>query len=382
MPCTLLLVHPNSSHSEEYASAWSGVCVFGGAGRGGRDAECGAGIAIIADVDKLGHLHVGRRHTMVKLLTAIMILCLSLVSAVKVMAVDKLAPVPYALTRFDGSEIHYYLDRRGSTKPHPVLILIQGSDCNSVLNNPRIPLIAEVAPSAAVLLVEKYAITPDLPFNRDISRTDCPAAYRQNNVPEQRVMDYERVVAELRHSAASWWNREIFIIGGSEGAEIALEVAAITPETSRLIVFGFGSRHFQDDVLQSIRYDSKMAALDESATEEQIAKMQEVFKAALSDRSSNEIISGYSHAYWASMLSMDQLAMFRAVNIPVLAIQGADDHNVSVEGARALMSQLKMRGRTNLEYKEYPGLDHAFADREGASHWDRVIDDMSMWLSR
>lgn len=311
---------------------------------------------------------------------AIVYLPLLLLST-QVMALDKLTPVPYTLTRFDGSEIRYYLDRRGSTRSQPLLMLIQGSDCNSIVNNPRISMIAEVAPSAAVLLVEKYAITPDLPFNRDIARADCPTAYRKNNVPEQRVMDYARVVSELRTLAAPWWNRKIIIVGGSEGAEIALELAAIIPETDRVIIFGFGSRHFEDDVLQSIRYDMKEAWLDDNATQEQVANYQEIFKAALADRSSNEIVSGYSHAYWASMLSMDQLVMFRAINVPVLAIQGADDHNVSIEGSRALMSQLHALGSSNVEYREYPGLDHAFADKQGSSHWDRVIDDMSMWLS-
>ena len=320
-------------------------------------------------------------HRIRYLLAPIAIACLPLLAA-EVPAAVKLAPAPFTLTRFDGSEIRYYLDRRGSTKTQPILMLIQGSDCNSVVNNPRIPLIAEVMPSAAVLLVEKYAITPDLPFNREIARADCPATYRQNNVPEQRVMDYARVIAELRTSASSWWNREIIIVGGSEGAEIALEVAAITPEANRLIVFGFGSRHFEDDVLQSIRHDMEKAGLDDSAMQQQVANFQDIFKAALSDRSSNEIVSGFSHAYWASMLSMDQLAMFRAIHAPVLAIQGTEDHNVSTEGARALMSQLHALGSSNVEYREYPGLDHAFTDREGATHWDRVIHDMSIWLSQ
>jgi dipeptidyl aminopeptidase/acylaminoacyl peptidase len=74
--------------------------------------------------------------------------------------------------------------------------------------------------------------------------------------------------------------------------------------------------------------------------------------------------------------------MLRAIIVPVLAIQGADDHNVSIEGSRALMSQLHALGGSNVQYREYPGLDHAFADKQGASHWDRVIDDMSMWLSK
>jgi pimeloyl-ACP methyl ester carboxylesterase len=313
-------------------------------------------------------------------LARILVCCLAWLLSAPVRAIDKLSPTPYTLTRFDGSEIHYYLDRRGSSRSQTLLVLIQGSDCNSILNNPRIPEIAEVAPTAAVLLVEKYAITPDLPFNRDIARADCPGTYLNNNVPEQRVMDYARIVAALRTSAVPWWNRKIIIVGGSEGAQIAEEVAAIIPETARLIIFGIGGRHFEDDVLQSVRYDMNKAGLDDKATQEQIANFQQMFKAALSDRSANEIASGYSHAYWASMLRMDQLAMLRAVSVPVLALEGGADHNASTEGARDLIGQLRVLGSANIDYREYPGLDHAFTDDAGTSHWGSVIHDMKIWL--
>jgi pimeloyl-ACP methyl ester carboxylesterase len=297
-------------------------------------------------------------------------------------AIDKLGLRQYTLTRFDGSDIHYYLGRRGITKPQSLLVIIQGSDCNSVMNNPRIKEIAAVAPAAAVLLVEKYALTADLPFSKETARSDCPDTYMRNNVPEQRVMDYARIVAALRISAASWWNRKLIIVGGSEGAQIAEQVAAIVPETDCLIVFGFGGRHFEDDVLQSIRDEMKEAGLDDKATAEKVVAMQEMFKAALKDRSPDEIASGYSHAWWASMLRMDQSAMLRAVSVPVLAIQGGRDHNVSIAGARALMSPFRAGGKGNVEYIEYPGLDHAFTDADGTSHWDRVIHDISVWLNQ
>jgi pimeloyl-ACP methyl ester carboxylesterase len=316
-----------------------------------------------------------------KRLTQLLVSVCLLLSA-RAMAIDKLGLRQYTLTRFDGSDIRYYLGRRGITKPQSLLVIMQGSDCNSVVNNPRIKEIAAVAPTAAVLLVEKYAITANLPFSKETARSDCPDTYLKNNVPEQRVMDYARIVAALRISAASWWNRKLIIVGGSEGAQIAEQVSAIIPETDCLIVFGFGGRHFEDDVLQSVRDEMKEAGLDDKATEEKVVGMQTMFKAALNDRSPNEIASGYSHAWWASMLSMDQSAMLRAVTVPVLAIQGGRDHNVSIAGARALMSPFRAGGKGNVEYIEYPGLDHAFTDADGTSHWDRVIHDISVWLNQ
>jgi acetyl esterase/lipase len=46
------------------------------------------------------------------------------------------------------------------------------------------------------------------------------------------------------------------------------------------------------------------------------------------------------------------------------------------------MSPFRAGGRGNVEYIEYPGLDHAFTDADGTSHWDRVIRDISVWLNR
>src|ERR1700722_10602718 len=200
----------------------------------------------------------------------------------------------YTLPRFDGSDIHYYLERRSSARMEPIVVVMQGSDCNSVANNPRIREIADAAPGAAVLLLEKYGITDALPLSKAIDRSDCPEAYLKNDLPQQRVMDYVQVVAALRHSASGWWNRRLIVIGGSEGAGIAEQVAAVVPETERLIIFGFGGRRFEDDVLHSVQVNMDEAGLDEGARQEQLAKMKSMFQAALADRSPNVIVSGHS----------------------------------------------------------------------------------------
>jgi len=289
---------------------------------------------------------------------------------------------PHTLARFDGSDIHYYLEKRPGAHRQPIVVVMQGSDCNSVVNNPRIREIADVAPAAAVLLVEKYGITDALPLSKLVERSDCPDAYLKNNRPEQRVIDYAQVVAALRRSASSWWNRRLIIIGGSEGSVIAEQVATIVPETERLIIFGFGARRFEDDVLHSVQQSMEEEGLDADARQEQIAKMQSMFKTALADRSPNDIVSGYSHAWWASMLSIDQLAALSQVAVPVLALQGSNDEEVSVEGARALISQLRSLGigKSNIQYVEYAGLNHGFRDKSGTSHVDSVLGDMAKWL--
>lgn len=286
----------------------------------------------------------------------------------------------YTLLRFDGSDIHYYIEKRTSTRRQPIVMVMQGSDCNSVVNNPRIREIADVAPGAAVLLVEKYGITDALPLSNGVDRSDCPEAYLKKDLPEQRVMDYVQVVAAIRQSASGWWNRRLIIIGGSEGAEIAEQVAAVVPEAERLIIFAFGGRRFEDDVLHSVQVSMNEAGLDEDARQEQTARMKKTFQDALSDRSPNLMVSGHSQAWLASMLMIDQLVSLRQVSVPVLALQGSDDEDVSVEGARTMVDQLRALGSTNIRYIEYPGLNHGFRDKAGTSHVGTVLSEMASWL--
>ena len=79
------------------------------------------------------------------------------------------------LMRPDGSTITFYLDKKGGRH---LLVLMQGSDCNSVVHSKVInDRFAAVIGDADVLTVEKYALTRSVPWNGSGDSPECPASY-------------------------------------------------------------------------------------------------------------------------------------------------------------------------------------------------------------
>ena len=117
-----------------------------------------------------------------------------------------------------------------------------------------------------------------------------------------------------------------------------------------------------------------------AAREQQLAEIAELFEDMRENPTPNKTTSGHSYTWWASMFSFDQLVALQQVPVLVLAIQGSQDQNVSPEGARALIHELRELGNKNVEYKEYQGLDHGFVDIKGRSKKREVIADIQEWL--
>ncbi|QUJ69791.1 hypothetical protein KDD30_24050 (plasmid) [Photobacterium sp. GJ3] len=152
------------------------------------------------------------------------------------------------ITREDGSEITYYL-KKGTDDA--LLILMQGSDCNSVAHNDNINrLFSQVMAQADILTVEKYGINAQLPWNQNPERQDCPAAYLRYDSPEQRVRDYLKVLQTI-HAAQGY--QRIVVLGGSEGALVAQMLAQETDLISHVIALNGGGRFFLDDVLFNMK---------------------------------------------------------------------------------------------------------------------------------
>lgn len=100
-------------------------------------------------------------------------------------------PAARELARDDGSRIRYYLEPRDpARRSDRLLLVIQGSDCNSVT---RVRIIqsdlVRAWPQADLLTVEKYGIDDTLPYDGDPERPDCPAAYLERDNLQQRASD-------------------------------------------------------------------------------------------------------------------------------------------------------------------------------------------------
>lgn len=276
------------------------------------------------------------------------------------------APVPATaatLARADGSEIVYYVERRAARGRQPLLIMLQGSGCDSVTLNDRIRWMARLlAPGHALLTIEKYGVATGADGN------DCPVDFWRGNTLTQRVLDAAHVVAALRRQG--WWNGELVIFGGSEGGAVAALAAPLIPETRAVVIWSSG---IGLPIGQMIR-----AALPPAM----IAEADRVFAEARANPAAGRHWSGAGYRWWAD--AIDQLPARGLVQTPapVLMIHGTRDESAPVASARAARDLAAAAGKADFTYREYAGYDHFMVDAGGIDHRREVVVAAAAWLRR
>ncbi|MCP1268222.1 alpha/beta hydrolase family protein [Aeromonas hydrophila] len=276
-------------------------------------------------------------------------------------------------SRDDGSPISYYLIQH-SHDADTLLLILQGSDCNSILNIDSIFTdYKNVWPEADVLLVEKYGINRKLKYSTDPARKDCPAQYLEKDSPAQRVADIKTVLDTVRKDGKY---KKLILLGGSEGAVIANLVTADVDYIDATIAFNGGGRWFIDDVSHSIavKYNNPEEARKE------IDAFKGFAEHVLNSKPFELDVSGHGYHWWQQMLSLDQLDTLKKVNSPLLIVQGGIDTSVSPQKTDELLQRLKELGKNNIEYRRYEALDHGLRNSDGRSQRKEVVGDMNMWL--
>lgn len=276
-------------------------------------------------------------------------------------------------SRDDGSPISYYLVQH-SHDADTLLLILQGSDCNSVLNIDSILSdYKNVWPEADILLIEKYGINRKLKYSTDPARKDCPAQYLEKDNPAQRVADIKAVLDTVRKNGQY---KTLILLGGSEGAVIANLVTVEVDYIDATIAFNGGGRWFIDDVSHSI------AAKHNNP--EEARKEIDGFKGfavhVLNSKPFELDVSGHGYHWWQQMLSLDQLDTLQNIKSPLLIIQSGMDTSVSPQKTDELMQRLKELGKNNIEYRRYEELDHGLKNIDGKSLRKEVISDINIWL--
>ncbi|HDZ8855936.1 TPA: prolyl oligopeptidase family serine peptidase [Aeromonas dhakensis] len=276
-------------------------------------------------------------------------------------------------SRDDGSPISYYLVQH-THDTDTLLLILQGSDCNSVLNIDSILSdYKNVWPEADILLVEKYGINRKLKYSTDPARKDCPAQYLEKDNPAQRVADIKVVLDIVRKDGQY---KTLILLGGSEGAVIANLVTADVDYIDATISFNGGGRWFIDDVSHSIAAEHKNI----EAARKDIDGFKGFAVHVLNSKPFELDVSGHGYHWWQQMLSIDQLDTLKKVKSPLLIIQGGMDTSVSPQKTDEMMQRLKDLGKNNIEYRRYEALDHGLKDSDGQSQRKEVVSDMNLWL--
>ncbi|WP_392560282.1 alpha/beta hydrolase family protein [Orbus mooreae] len=240
----------------------------------------------------------------------------------------------FELPRNDGSSIHFYLKHSNTVSQDSLLILLQGSDCNSVDNNISLNTdLPKMFPDADVLTVEKYGITNILPYSKEDVRSDGA------------------LVGEMFTAKSSEVTMLISLVGGA------------------------------DYLLDDMRYN-----LLQTVPPEELTEQQDAFEAFIKEilTAKDPIIMNEDNElgfkWFKSILSLSRYDSLSQITQPILLIDCGRDSNTSPIESDKLYQRLNENNKTNITRIIYPELDHFFTNKSGKRVLDNVIFDGRQWL--
>lgn len=165
--------------------------------------------------------------------------------------------------------------------------------------------------------------------------------------------------------------KRVYILGHSLGASLAPRIVLMSDGDSSATVAGLimmapNARSIVELVVEQTEY---LALLDGKIDDEEAAEMQRLRLDAAKIREgkvqSGEVVLGGSKAYWDDLASYDPLAAAKALEIPILLLQGERDYQVTMEEFALWRDALAASGAATL--KSFPQLNHLFMAGEGRS---------------
>ncbi|WP_417437090.1 alpha/beta hydrolase [Idiomarina abyssalis] len=283
------------------------------------------------------------------------------------MAASELTFETHTLKRSLASEskITYHLGSR--EKPaNNLLLILQGSDCRSPLSINSIKSVyPKVRPDADVLLIEKWELSPDI--------NACPHTYIDNDSPSQRVSDAKQVLKHLKEKRRY---QSVYVLGGSEGAVIAVMLRKVLPGITATIAFNGGGNSFQNDIEHNI---------EASTPPEVTGAVLEEFrgfadKIRESDKAFAVDSSQHGYKWWKEMLTLKQTQVIESGKTPLLIIQSGQDNSVDPEQTHAMVESLGVS--ENVDYQFFEQLDHALRSDSSNDINDSALTAMREWFQK
>lgn len=279
------------------------------------------------------------------------------------------------IKRLNDSYIDVYYNKPQGEEKLPILVFCQGSGYDSNTEG-FLGLLNQFGKKAVGLALEKQGVSYG--DNGD-SLSD---EYKQNNTIYNRLYDYLRVFQYLKTNA-TWWNSDIYVIGGSEGGLLAGMIASFYPNVKAVAILSFGGGlNFGEAWPISSGLQKKADGFNEKEVEKEIKAVKDSLDYIRANATYLKTYSGNDNTYswWASIIDLRLENTLLDLNIPIFLGQGSEDIMAPPISAQKLSEDFIKKEKTNLYYKEYEGYDHAFTDRDGQSHLVEVFTEAIEWI--
>jgi dienelactone hydrolase len=273
------------------------------------------------------------------------------------------------------------------------------------------------APAAAVVLVagsgpadRDSTIGPNKPF-RDLawgiaSRGIAVLRYnkRGNEHPEEvgklanltvkeETTDDALLAVALLRTTPGINTKKVFVLGHSLGATLAPRIGKADPGIAGLIILA-GTTHSLLDLFEpQFRHNFTLhGPMNEQQQKMLDAIVQQVARANDPELSASEpreeMPLATPASYWLDLRGYHPEKMAQGLHQPMLILQGERDYQVTMEDWNAWKTALA--GKSNVQFKSYPRLNHLFMEGEGVSSDEeylkpghipgQVVDDIANWI--
>jgi pimeloyl-ACP methyl ester carboxylesterase len=271
--------------------------------------------------------------------------------------------ISLSIPRIDGSTLAVAVTRPSVATTMPIVLAIGGSLCIPTHASDQIerlsPTSSGPVPYALVIVETPEPTIPPRSEDGSINIGPdfrCSDDFKSRYSIDERVLDHLRAIQYLRRRAP-WWNGQLLIWGFSDGGRIGARVAAFSPETTRVVLGGFGggvpmAREFED-----FHMCNPVDTVDRA---ECLGKVRAQFDEMRANPTSAKTWNGDSNTYkaWASRIDSVEANILRDLSAPLLLVHGTEDHSVPVSSARALAELLSTADGPRFQYVEVPGMSH------------------------
>jgi hypothetical protein len=209
---------------------------------------------------------------------------------------------------------------------------------------------------------------------------------------EETIADALTASRALRETAGIDGKR-LYVLGHSLGGAALPRIASRDPRIAGLVMMAAPSRPLEDVLLDQMSY---LFALDGAISGEETARLEEikrqvarVKRADLAEAAEpGDLPLGLGRSYWLDLRRHGSPEAAASIRRPILVLQGGRDYQVTatdLDGWRRALS-----GRSDVEFRLYPGLNHLFMEGTGPgtpAEFDSpghvaaaVIEDVAAWI--
>lgn len=299
--------------------------------------------------------------------------------------IQRLGYEPFSIQGPDGN-IQYFVSTNGkkldSSRKLGIVLFLQGSGPTPLYFGEKDHLRSSLIfdsndfPNHHFVVISK----PGIPFYA--ADQSLPSQeYQERLSLDGRIQDASQVI---NHIATEDWTdpSEIVVVGHSEGADVAPWLATQCQQISHLVTLSPGGLSQMLELILLERNKVARGIITPSEGEAEIRNIRSAFQDIFKDPG-NWKKQWYGHSYlrWSTFMrpSMDAYVQ---LEIPILAIAGADDRNTPCESGEAIDLEFIRLGKHNLTFEVWP-VDHHFIQRTAGENKDcrqDLIHQIHSWL--